>query len=254
MRERTVRALRFVVLRDGRQIEFAGFFAPEIKVAAVQSDSPAEAAGFEAGAIIRSVDGLPIRSFGQLQNYIRDSDGRALRFEVVLDNEMKILHVTPRLREFTDPETGEAMTLPFIGVVQAQELNFLQAGEPVSLFAATAFGLARTVFVVETSLVYFGQMVAGKRSADELGGPIAIAELSGDVAKRGWWYFAQMLALVSASIGLINLFPIPILDGGHLIFLGLEAVRKKPLEERVQRYVSLLGLTFILLLTVLCDV
>ena len=118
---------------------------------------------------------------------------------------------------------------------------FQPAREPVELVDALGYGVTQTFAVVVVSLWFVGDLIAGEGDAANLGGPIAIAEFSGVAAKRGAWDFFYMLALISASIGLINLFPIPVLDGGHLVLYALEGVRGRPLGARASRYLGVAG-------------
>jgi regulator of sigma E protease len=109
-------------------------------------------------------------------------------------------------------------------------------------------GISETWFVVERTLSYIGGVVVGKESVDQLGGPIRIAQVSGQVATAGFVPLIKLAAVLSISIGLLNLFPIPLLDGGHLLFYAIEAIRGRPLSERVQEYGFRFGLAVVLLL------
>ncbi len=99
-------------------------------------------------------------------------------------------------------------------------------------------------------LSFIGEIIAGSRTADGLGGPLRIAQISGDMAKGGLVKLIYVMAFISVNLGLINLFPVPILDGGHLVFLGFEALLGRPLSRRVQEYSLRFGLTLVLLLMV----
>jgi regulator of sigma E protease len=101
---------------------------------------------------------------------------------------------------------------------------------------------------VGQTLDVVGQIIAGTRGTEELGGPLRIAQMSGNVAQSGWITTVWFVAMLSINLGLINLFPIPVLDGGHLLFYGVEALRGRPLGERAQEWASMAGLTFVIAL------
>jgi regulator of sigma E protease len=115
---------------------------------------------------------------------------------------------------------------------------------------AVRLGADRTWFVVTTTLTYLRDVVAGRQSADQIGGPIKIAQISGAVAKLGFTPLLELIAYLSVSIGLLNLFPIPLLDGGHLLFYAIEAVRGRPLSERAQEVGFRIGLAIVLMLMI----
>ena len=121
---------------------------------------------------------------------------------------------------------------------------------PVDPFTATKLGAKETWFVVERTLAYLGGVIVGRESADQLGGPIRIAQVAGQVATIGFIPILNLAALLSVSIGLLNLFPVPLLDGGHLLFYAIEALRGRPLSERAQEYGFRFGLAVVLLLMV----
>jgi regulator of sigma E protease len=109
-------------------------------------------------------------------------------------------------------------------------------------------GVAETWFVLERTLSYVGGMITGREAADQLGGPIRIAQISGQVATVSFAALLHLTAVLSVSIGLLNLFPVPLLDGGHLVFYAVEAIRGKPLSERFQEYGFRVGLALVLML------
>jgi regulator of sigma E protease len=111
-------------------------------------------------------------------------------------------------------------------------------------------GAERTWFIVDATFRYLGKLVTGRESADQLGGPIAMAKAAGDAASIGLFQFVNVIAFLSVSIGLINLFPIPMLDGGHLVYYAIEAVRGKPLGERAQEWGFRIGFSLVIMLMV----
>ena len=111
-------------------------------------------------------------------------------------------------------------------------------------------GISDTYNIIKVTLNYVGGIIIGKESADQLGGPIRIAQISGQVASMGFSPLISLTALLSVSIGLINLFPVPMLDGGHLFFYAIEAIRKKPLSEKIQGIFFRIGLGFVIFLMI----
>ena len=122
--------------------------------------------------------------------------------------------------------------------------------EPVSALRAIGLGAQETWFVVDRTLSYIGGVIVGREAADQLGGPIRIAQISGQVATIGFAALVHLAAVLSVSIGLLNLFPIPLLDGGHLLFYGIEAVRGRPLSERAQEVGFRIGLAIVVMLMI----
>jgi regulator of sigma E protease len=132
-------------------------------------------------------------------------------------------------------------------------LGITGAREPpvrVDPFTAVKLGAEETWFVVDRTLSYIGGVVTGRESADQLGGPIRIAQVSGQVATAGFVALIHLAAVLSVSIGLLNLFPIPLLDGGHLLFYGIEVARGRPLSDRAQEVGFRIGLAIVLLLMI----
>jgi regulator of sigma E protease len=109
-------------------------------------------------------------------------------------------------------------------------------------------GVERTWFIVATTFKYLGKLVTGRESADQLGGPIAMAKAAGDAAANGWFQFISVIAFLSVSIGLINLFPIPMLDGGHLVYYAIEAVRGRPMGPMAQEWGFRIGFSLVIML------
>ena len=245
------REISLVVIRDGQRNSVLGIWVREAHVASVLGGSPADAAGFRSGDIIQTIDGQPVATFRDVQIHVRGSGGDLLAFEVARDGKLISLSAAPKIQERIHPVSGETEQIPVLGIGHDQVFPFLPGRERVGFGGAVVFGFARTALVIGVSLAYVGEIIAGSSSADQLGGPIAIAEFSGDAAKRGAWDFFFILAVISTSIGLINLFPIPVLDGGHLVLFAIEGIRKKPLDERVQRIAMRVGMGLILLLVVL---
>jgi len=221
---------------------FVGKPASPARVDVVQPNSAASAAGFQQGDLIISINGRKIETFTDMQRLVSTSSGETLNVEVDRGGARQSLKATPKLTEMKD-NFGNVHRIGVLGITGAR-------GEPVKVDPLTAvkLGVEETWFVVERTLSYIGGVVVGKESADQLGGPIRIAQVSGQVATAGFVALIHLAAVLSISIGLLNLFPIPLLDGGHLLFYAFEAMRGRPLSERAQEYGFRFGLAVVLLL------
>jgi regulator of sigma E protease len=158
------------------------------------------------------------------------------------------LKATPALREVKD-SFGNVNRMGVLGIQRSNAPNDINV-EPVGPLTAVVLGVQETWFVTERTLVYIGRIFVGREAADQLGGPIRIAEVSCQVATAGIAALLQLTAILSVSIGLLNLFPIPLLDGGHLLFYGIEAARGKPLSERAQEMGFRVGFALVVMLMV----
>ena len=207
----------------GRQIT-------EARVDAVVAESAAARAGFEPDDLIVSIDGDEIGSFSDLQRIVSISADTELSIVIDRDGELLNLLATPERREIVD-RLGNTQRLGQLGISRNTTAENVKT-EQFSVPQATLLAVGETWFVVERTISYLGGVIVGRESADQLGGPIRVAQISGQVATLGFVALMNLAAFLSISIGLINLFPIPMLDGGHLLFYGVEAVRGKPLSDR----------------------
>ena len=210
----------------------------------VMEGSVAEAAGFRKGDRIVEISGKPIERFEDIQNVVRLNLGEPLEFVVLRDGARITLPATPRVVEMTD-RFGNVYRVGQLGIaVMARDYAVL------SPLQALKAAVEQTYSVTATTLGAVGQMIAGTRSSDELRGPLGIVQLSGQAAQVGVASVIQFMAFLSISLGLINLFPVPMLDGGHLLFYAIEALRGKPLGEKSMEYGFRVGLALILALMV----
>ena len=218
------------------------------KVDEVTPGSAAERAGFLAGDVVISIDGTEIDDFGDMQRIVSASPDQALRFTVHRDGNTVELTATPERKEIKD-QFGNMIRLGQLGIRRSATADdwTLERHDPGTAFVKA---VEECIFVVTRTFGYLGKVITGRESADQLGGPIRIAQLSGQVATLGVLPMLSFVAYISISIGLINLFPIPILDGGHLLFYAIEAVRGKPLSESAQEIGFRVGLAFILMLMI----
>ncbi|MGI8723841.1 MAG: RIP metalloprotease RseP [Methyloceanibacter sp.] len=218
------------------------------KVDVVNPGTAAARAGFVAGDTVISIDGQKIESFGEMQRIVGTSPDRDLHFVVERGGKTVEIVATPERKEITD-RFGNTLRIGLLGIQRtaAPDNWTLQRHDPI-----TAFGMAvkECYFVVTRSLGYLYDVVTGREAADQLGGPIRIAQVSGQVATAGFVALLNLAAIISVSIGLLNLFPIPMLDGGHLLFYGIEGLRGRPLSEYSQEIGFRIGLAFVLMLMV----
>lgn len=212
----------------------------------VLPDSPAAKAGFQAGDVIKEIDGHKIEGFNDVLRIVGTSPERDLAVLVDRSGKGVTMTVRPALQETKDAFGGVSRR----GVIGIKRLTTPQTIEVrrVGPLEAVALGVSETKFIITSTLGYLADVVAGRQKADQLGGPIRIAEVSGQVAKVGMEALVQLVAVISVSVGLINLFPIPLLDGGHLMYYAAEAVRRKPLSERTQEIGFRIGLAVVLML------
>jgi regulator of sigma E protease len=211
-------------------------------------DSAAATAGFKVGDVILRIDGQAIDTFADMQRIVSGSADRQLSVDVDRGGTVVALKVTPTRRELVD-RFGNKMRVGQIGIrrnATQHEWEYRRYG-PAEAFV---LGVKETFFIITRTLQFLQELVMGRESTDQLRGPIGIAEISGQVATLGIMPLLNLVALISVSIGLINLFPIPLLDGGHLLFYGIEAVRRKPLSERTQEISFRIGLAIVLMLTI----
>jgi regulator of sigma E protease len=233
---------------------FAGIFmlygkqSMTARVDTVQADSAAAAAGFQPGDLVVAINGGAIGDFSDMQRVVSESAGEPLTITVDRKGAQVVLKATPALKEIKD-NFGNVHRIGILGITRstaAEDLKFQPVPPPQALW----MGVQETWFVIDRTLSYIGGVVVGREAADQLGGPIRIAQMSGQVATAGFVALIHLAAVLSVSIGLLNLFPIPLLDGGHLLFYLIEALRGRPLSERAQEVGFRIGLAIVLMLMI----
>jgi regulator of sigma E protease len=231
---------------------FAGIFmtvgnqTTSARVDAVLPGSAAAAAGFMLGDLVLAINGEKIDSFSDMQRIVSINAGEQLNVEVERGGVHVTLKATPERKEIKD-RFGNVQRLGVLGISRSMAPGDIKT-EKFGPVSAVVMAVERTWFVVDRTLSYIGGVFAGREAADQLGGPIRIAQVSGQVATLGFVPLLDLTAVLSISIGLLNLFPIPLLDGGHLLFYGIEAIRGRPLPERTQEAGFRVGLVLVLLL------
>lgn len=214
------------------------------QIGKVQAGSAAAAGGLLPGDTIVGIDGAAIHRFEDIQQAVRLDTGKPLAITVQRSGKDLTLSITPRVTTVTD-RFGYDHRFPLLGI-ERQGVNYVRRNPVDAVWRAGQ----ETSNLITGTLTAVWQMIIGARPADEIGGPLRIAQMSGEVAQGGAVALLWFMAVLSVNLGLINLFPIPVLDGGHLLFYAAEALRGRPLGPRAQEYGFRLGLALVLTLMV----
>jgi regulator of sigma E protease len=214
----------------------------------IQPGSAAAEAGLMPGDVVLAINGRAIGTFADMQRVVSGSAGQTLELTIDRGGVRQAVNATPTLREVKD-SFGNVHRIGVLGISRSMSPDDLKL-QPVNPLSAIVLGAQETWFVVERTLSYIGGVVIGREAADQLGGPIRIAQVSGQVATAGFIALIHLAAVLSVSIGLLNLFPIPLLDGGHLLFYAIEAVRGRPLSDRAQEMGFRVGLVVVVMLMI----
>jgi len=228
---------------------FLGKPSTTARVDKIEAGSAAERAGFQVGDIVTVIDGKAIGAFSDMQRIVSIHGGDTLNFTIKRGDSTVQLRATPEQREQKD-SFGNVHRLGILGITRATNPGDVVT-ERVDPATAVWLGVKETWFVIDRTLAYIGGVFTGREAADQVGGPLRIAQISGQVAAIGGLAgLIQLAAVLSISIGLLNLFPVPLLDGGHLLFYAVEAIRGRPLSERAQEVGFRIGLGLVLMLMV----
>ncbi|WP_409192547.1 M50 family metallopeptidase [Bradyrhizobium sp. RDM4] len=225
----------------GREVTLA-------RVAEVRPNSPAATAGFLPGDIVIAVDNLKIDGFDELIRLVGVSPGQTLKITIDRQGSRRVLDVAPAITEVKDP-FGNIMRIAQIGLGRSAAPADTKI-ERLGPIRATELGLRKTWFIADQTLKYLFKVFVGRESADQLGGPIKIAQISGQAATFGFAALVELAGILSATVGLINLLPIPALDGGHILFYAIEAGRGRPVSQNVQKWGMRTGLVLVLALMI----
>ncbi|WP_170769701.1 RIP metalloprotease RseP [Ruegeria lacuscaerulensis] len=235
--------LDYTVLRDGQTQDVTG---PWLFPPLIQQLAPRSAAydiDLKPGDVITAVDGDPIFAFEQLKEHVEGSNGKVLLLNVWREGAELDFALAPRRTDEPQPDGGY-VTHWRIGIVGGMMLE--PATEPAGLWASVTGGARQTLRIIDASLSGMWHMVTGAISTCNISGPIGIAETSGAMASQGAQSFIFFIAVLSTAVGLLNLFPIPALDGGHLVFYAYEAVTGKPPSDGALRILMGIGVSLIL--------
>jgi regulator of sigma E protease len=235
------------VERDGEELDLTAPFALPALVDGVEPLSPASDAGLRRDDLILEADGQPLASFEDLRAVVLASGDRTIPLEVWRDGETVTLAITPQERDTEDGAGGFERRV-MIGVAGAP--LYLPATETPAPWTALAYGAERVWAVVTQSLNGIRYIITGAIGAENLQGPLGIAQISSETAAQGLPNFIALIGVISTAIGLLNLFPIPVLDGGHFVAFLIEAVRGRPPSPAVMQVAMSIGLGLILLLMV----
>ena len=218
-------------------------FTPAV-INEVQKDSPAMVAGLKDNDIVVSIDSNKVKSIMEVSKFIMMSTDEFINFTVNRSNQDLTFRVKPNVIKSED-ELGNKINKRMVGIklgAYNNEVNHVKLGPTKALF----YAVNEVYYVSISSLKYIGSMLTGNGDSSQLGGPIRIAKISGQVAEFGILPFISLMAYISISLGLINLFPIPMLDGGHLMFYGIEKVLGRPLSQKTQEGFFRIGMFLLL--------
>lgn len=235
----------YVLERNNNIIKTYGPFPTMPIIGSVMPVSPASSAGLKSGDIIVSYNDELIGSFKQLQKIIINSEIKKQNITVLRKGKLITLQISPQLREFQNP-SGEIDRKVSIGVSAA--LAFTPVKENINLYEALFFGFERTYLVITQSISQLSKIIIGDIGIKNLQGPIGIAHVSSDIAKSDISFFIPLIAIISTSIGFLNLLPIPILDGGHLLMFAYEGVTKRKPNQKIINYSAVLAISALLTL------
>jgi len=216
----------------------------EVRVGKVMAGEPAELAGLLAGDRVLRVDGEPVRRARDLIERVQARPAQAIQLLVERGRDEITLSVTPAARPFGDPSEGRRIGRIGASLQDRLQTELVRHGPIDGLLQ----GASQTWEMTVLSLKMMGRMLTGDISFRNLSGPVTIADLAGDTARAGWVSYVGFLALISVSLGVLNLLPIPVLDGGHLVYHALEAVRGRPLSEQFMLLTQKIGMSLVVLL------
>ncbi|WOH56051.1 RIP metalloprotease [Bradyrhizobium sp. BWC-3-1] len=229
----------------GRQVTLA-------RVAEVRPNSPAATAGFLPGDIVIAVDNRKIDGFNELIRLVSVSPGQTLKITIDRQGSRSVLDVAPAISEVKDA-FGNVTRIAQIGLGRSAAPDDTKI-ERLGPVRAIELALRQTWFIADQTLQYLFKVFVGRESADQLGGPIKIAQISGQAATFGFAALLELAGILSATVGLINLLPIPALDGGHILFYAIEAGRGRPVSQNFQKWGMRTGLVLVLALMIFTTV
>lgn len=213
------------------------------RVGELQADLPAFKAGIKVGDLITSIDGVAVKSFDEVPPLLKTVTSPV---NITLDREGSLVtvQVVPVMKSVKDAGGNETVR-PIIGITRA-----LPPPRPVTLFEAMVRGVKETYGNITQSLAGLKAIIGQRQSAEQLGGPVLMAEVTAKVAELGWEPMLRWIAFISANIGFLNLLPVPVLDGGHLLFYTYEAVVRKPVSDRMQQFGFQVGIALLMMLMI----
>ena len=220
-------------------------FTPAV-INEVQKDSPAQEAGIIENDVILEIDGNEVKSILDVSKFISLSTSEFINFKVSRIDEEILLKVKPNIID-SDDGLGNTIKKRVVGIKLSpynNQVNHVKLGPAKAIY----YSISEVYFVTTSTLKYMGSIIAGSGDSSQLGGPIRIAKITGQVAEFGIVPFLSIMAYISISLGLINLFPIPLLDGGHLMFYAFEKILGRPLSQKTQEGFFRIGMFLLLFL------
>ena len=214
-------------------------------IGSVTPDSPAASAGLQQDDKVLAVNGTPVKEWADLSQLIQESAGKPIELKVLRGDKIFTVELTPQIKE-TQTILGEKVRRPLIGIVASNKVMV----EKINPLKAGYYAVAQTIGMIKLTFVVLGKLLVGAISPRTLAGPIGIAQMSGEVAKAGPLAFLSFLAILSVNLGILNFLPIPILDGGHLLFFSLEGIMGKPISIRKRELAQQVGLFLLIALMV----
>ena len=225
---------------------FSGTFVLKPSVGSVKQGSPASAAGLEKGDLITAIDAMQINSWDDMAEIINASKGQTIHLTVRRGESDRNFEITPE-QVATKNIFGEDVQRFIIGITASGE----SYSKDMNPFQAFTESLVQTYRVSELMVIIIAKLITGAISTDTLGGPIMIAQMAGDSAKAGIGSLISFIALISINLAIINLLPIPVLDGGHLLFFTIEAIKGRPVSIKIREIGQQIGLFILILLMIL---
>jgi regulator of sigma E protease len=225
-------------------VEGEAHMDPSPAIGSVAQDYPAQEAGITPGSRVLSVEGEPVATWIEFRDAVHGRPGEEVDLRwVTAEGDTLAAAVTTRVETVTDEEGSREVGMVGVGPRVQRE--------PVGPLRAVQLGAETTVEIIGLSLKSLGMLVTGKASVKDLTGPAGIVYLSGETARAGWITFLSFIALISVSIGLLNILPFPVLDGGHVVYILIEAVIRRPIAPRVKLALQQVGMILLLLLVVI---
>ncbi len=239
------------VEREGSVEDILVHYSVPPVVDTITPGMPASRAGILPGDTIVAIEGREVHSFFALQMITMDlPHGEEIAVTIERDGERQELRLTPEIRERGHPVTAEVIPQPTLGISSRARGGLAPEAVWRGPVEAVEHGAAKTWEIMSGTIVFFGDMLFADADLSNIGGPIRIAEMSGEQAERGAFTFIGFIAVLSTAIGLLNLMPIPVLDGGHLLFYAIEAVRGRPVGGAAMQVGTMIGLCLVLSLMV----
>ncbi len=235
--------LEYRVLRDGASITVSGPYPLPALVGGVGPETAALAAGLASGDVITGIDGTPTFAFQQLKAAVEGSEGRPLQLDVWREGETLEITLTPKS---TDEPQADGSFINVLRIGISSDSALTPATDTPSLMEAAERGVAGTWRIMRGSISGLWHMATGAISSCNMSGPVGIAKVSGAMASQGAMSFINFIAVLSTAVGLLNLFPVPALDGGHLMFYAYEAVVGKPPSDGALRILMSIGIAMVL--------